>query len=121
MRAYFEREAHADMAGSHGVPDAQPRYREDFVRQIQNLRDRGGMIANDTDRTAAETRSLSGQNKRLQDEGRINGGVKETFELAIPWTMPTHLPDPLEPVGIAAKHQENRCSTDPRHVGDEIG
>src|SRR5215469_12696330 len=120
VHADLERKAQADMAGGRGIPDAQSGYREYLVREPQNFADRLGMVANDADRTAAETGGFGRKDKGLQHQGRVDRGVEEPFELPVSRVVPARFADALEPAGIAAEHQELRRSTDPWHVGDEM-
>lgn len=65
MQSRRERKAHADVSGGGGVADTQPRYREYLVGQTQNLRNCVGVIAEDADRTAPETRGFGRQDEGL--------------------------------------------------------
>src|ERR1700732_2156999 len=80
----LERKAHADMSGGGRVADAQSRYRENLLRQTQYLGDRVGVIADEADRTAPETRGFGSQDEGLQDQGRVHGGVEKPLEAAVP-------------------------------------
>ena len=77
------------------------------------------MVADDTDRAAAEAGGFRCQDKRLQYERGIDRGVEKAFEPAVLQTVAAQFADALEPVGIAAKHQEDWCVADPRHVGNK--
>src|SRR4051812_35585344 len=114
-----ERKAHADMSGGGGIADTQPCYREYLVRQTQDVGDRVGVIANDADRTAPETRDFGSEDEGLQDQRRVNRGVEEPFELTVLVSMAAQFADPLEAVGVAAKDQNFRRVSDPRHIGHQ--
>src|ERR1043166_4991785 len=83
MNSRLQRQAHADKPGLRRVAEAESRYREDLVRQFEDLTNGFNVIAQHADRTGAKTERLGRENTGLQRERGIDGGVEEPFQRAV--------------------------------------
>src|ERR1044072_3555471 len=112
MNSRLQRQAHADKPGLRRVAEAEPRYREDLVRQFEDLANGVNMIAQHADRTGAKAERLGCENTGLQSERGIDGGVEEPFQRAVRLRVAAEVAELFEAARIAEKDEKHRRRAD---------
>src|ERR1044071_3481310 len=116
MNSRLQRQAHADKPGLRRVAEAESRYREDLVRQFEDLTNGFNVIAQHADRTGAKAERLGRENTGLQSERGVDGGVEEPFQRAVRLLVAAELAELFEAARIAEKNEKPRRRANPRDI-----
>src|SRR5579885_595710 len=104
-RSLFRRPAHA-----------QPRDRNDLLRQIQEFAEFTGPVADDTDRAAAQPNRVRRAQKRRQHDRCVDRGVEKQIEMVVGERLSAQLRELRQAAAICEKYEKDRRLARPRHA-----